>query len=46
MTQWSQSRKKLNFRYFSYLCIVGVTKHDGIYTYIVKAVLKTQYKQL
>ena len=46
MTQWSQSRKTLIFDNFSYLCIIGVTKHDGIYTYLVKAVIKTQYKQL
>ena len=24
----------LNFRYFCYLCIIGVTKHDGIYSNI------------
>ena len=28
------------------LCIIGVTKHNGIYTYLVKVVLKAQYKQL
>ena len=39
-------QENLNFRYFSYLCIIGVTKHDGIYTYLVKAVIKTQYQQL
>ena len=39
-------QENLNFRYFGYLCIIGVTKHDGIYTYLAKAVLKTQYKQL
>ena len=39
-------QENFNFRYFSYLCIIGVTKHDGIYTYLVKAVLIAQYKQL
>ena len=41
-----KERENLNFRYFNYLCIIGVTKHDGICTYLVKAVLKAQYKQL
>ena len=39
-------QENLNFRYFSYLCIIGATKHDGICTSLVKAVLKAQYKQL
>ena len=39
-------QENLNFRYFSYLCIIGVTKHDEIYTYLVKVVLKAQYKRL
>ena len=39
-------QENLNFQYFSCLCIIGVTKHYGIYTYLVNAVLKTQYKQL
>ena len=39
-------QENLNFRYFSYLCIIGVTKQNGIYSYLVKAVLKAQYKQL
>ena len=39
-------QENINFRYFSSLCIIGVTKHNGIYTYLVKAVLKAQYEQL
>ena len=39
-------QENLNFGYFSYLCIIGVTKHNGIYAYLVKAVLKAQYKQI
>ena len=38
-------QENLNFRYSSYLYIIGVTKHNGIYTYLVKAVSKAQYKQ-
>ena len=41
-------QENLNFQYFtfSYLCIIGATKHDGIYTSLVKAVLKAPYMVL
>ena len=38
--------ENLNFRYFSFLFITGVIKHNIIHIYLVKAPLRTQYKQL
>ena len=38
--------ENLKFRYFSFLFITGVIKHNRMHIYLAKAHLKTQYKQL
>ena len=38
--------EKLKFRYFSFLFIIFVTKHNRIHVYLVKEAFTTQYKRL
>ena len=38
--------ENLKFRYFSFLFITGVIKHNRIHIYLFKAPLKTQFKQV
>ena len=38
--------KNLKFRYFSFLSIIGVTKHNRMHIYLVKEALKPRYKRL
>ena len=38
--------ENLKIRYFSFLFIIFVTKHNRIHIYLAKEAFKTQYKRL